>query len=57
VWLILKKGSGILNQLPGFSGKEVWISGAIDPIAQKALEMEGWKVKEDFASTFLTEKK
>ncbi len=57
VWLTLKKGSGILNQLPGFSGKEVWISGAIDPIAQKALEMEGWKVKEDFASTFLTEKK
>ncbi|CAB1082926.1 hypothetical protein D1AOALGA4SA_10517 [Olavius algarvensis Delta 1 endosymbiont] len=57
VWLTLKKGSEILNQLPGFSGKEVWISGAIDPIARKALEMEGWKVKEDFASTFLTEKK
>jgi hypothetical protein len=41
----------------GFSGKEVWITGAFDPLARKALEIEGWKVKEDFAGKFLTEKK
>jgi hypothetical protein len=43
--------------LPGFSGKEVWITGAFDPVARKALEIEGWKVKEDFASKFLSQKK
>jgi hypothetical protein len=43
--------------LPGFSGKEVWITAAFDPVARKALEIVGWKIKEDFASKFLTEKK
>jgi hypothetical protein len=57
LWLKESKGSGTFNQLPGFSGKEVWITGAFDPVARKALEIEGWKVKEDFASKFLTEKK
>ena len=57
VWLKQSKGSGALNQLPGFSGKEVWITGTFDPIARKALEILGWKVKEDFASKFLTQKK
>jgi hypothetical protein len=57
LWLKESKGSGTFNQLPGFSGKEVWITGAFDPVARKALEIEGWKVKEDFASKFFTEKK
>ena len=57
LWLKEGKGSETFNQLPGFSGKEVWITGAFDPVARKALEIEGWKVKEDFASKFLTEKK
>jgi len=57
LWLKESKGSGTFNQLPGFSGKEVWITGAFDPVARKALEIEGWKVKEDFASKFLTQKK
>jgi hypothetical protein len=57
LWLKESKGSGTFNQLPGFSGKEVWITGAFDPVARKALEIEGWKVKEGFASKFLTEKK
>jgi hypothetical protein len=53
LWLKESKGSGTFNQLPGFSGKEVWITGAFDPMARKALEIEGWKVKEDFANKFL----
>ncbi|GAG14493.1 unnamed protein product, partial [marine sediment metagenome] len=57
LWLKESKGSGTFNKLPGFSGKEVWIIGAFDPVARKALEIEGWKVKEDFASKFLTGKK
>ena len=57
LWLKEGKGSETFNQLPGFSGKEVWITGAFDPVARKALEIQGWKVKEDFASKFLTEKK
>jgi hypothetical protein len=57
LWLKESKGSGTFNQLPGFSGKEVWITGSFDPVARKTLEIEGWKVKEDFAGKFLTEKK
>ncbi len=57
LWLKESKGSGTFNQLPGFSGKEVWITGAFDPVARKALEIEGWKVREDFANKFLTQKK
>jgi hypothetical protein len=57
LWLKESKGSGIFNRLPGFSGKEVWITGAFDPVARKALEIEGWKVREDFANKFLTQKK
>jgi len=57
LWLRESKGSEAFNQLPGFSGKEVWITGIFDPVARKALEIQGWKVKEDFASKFLTEKK
>jgi hypothetical protein len=58
LWLMESKGlESLLDQLPGFSDKEVWITGTFDPIARKALEILGWKVKEDFASKFLTEKK
>ena len=42
------KGSGAFGKLPGFSGKEVWITGTFDPVARKALEIEGWKVKQNF---------
>ena len=57
LWLKTSKGSGTLNKLPGFSGKEVWITGALDPVARKALEIEGWRVKDDFGSKFLTQNK
>ena len=57
LWLRESKGSASLNQLPGFSGKEAWITGTFDPVARKALESQGWKVKQDFAKKYLTEKK
>ena len=57
LWLTRGKVSGALNQLPGFSGSEVWITGAFDPMARKALEIKGWKVKQDFGNNFLAEKK
>ena len=57
LWLIKTQQSGPFNKLPGFSGTEVWITGAFDPVARKALEIEGWKVKQDFAKNVLAEKK
>ncbi len=53
LWLKESKGSDALERLPGFTGKEVWITGKFDPAAAKALESKGWKVKADFASKFL----
>jgi len=38
-------GSAV-KQMPGFSGKELWVTGKVDPIARKALEAKGWKVQE-----------
>ncbi len=57
LWLKESKGSTTLNQLPGFSAKKVWITGAFDPVARKALESQGWKVKQNFAKKYLTGKK
>ena len=57
LWLKEAKGSHTLERLPGFTGKEVWITGSFDPVARKALEIEGWKTEENFASKFLTPKK
>jgi len=57
LWLRESKGSASLNQLLGFSGKIVWITGTFDPVARKALESQGWKVKEDFANKYLAAKK
>jgi hypothetical protein len=35
-----------VKQMPGFSGKEFWVTGKVDPVARKALEAKGWKVQE-----------
>ena len=34
-----------IGKLSGVTGKELWIEGAVDPVARKALESRGWKVK------------
>jgi hypothetical protein len=38
--------SAALKQIPGVTGKELWVTGKVDPIARKALEAKGWKVEE-----------
>ncbi|MGA3117359.1 MAG: hypothetical protein ABSF90_23335 [Syntrophobacteraceae bacterium] len=38
--------SAAIKQMPGVSGKELWVTGKVDPIARKALEANGWKVEE-----------
>ena len=38
------KISAAVERMPGVKGKELWITGAVDPIAQGALEKRGWKV-------------
>jgi hypothetical protein len=36
-----------LDKQSGAKGKELWIEGQVDPVARKALEARGWKVKEN----------
>ncbi len=38
--------SAAIKQMPGISGKELWITGKVHPLARKALEAKGWKVEE-----------
>jgi len=32
--------------MPGITGKELWITGTIDPVARQTLEKKGWKLEE-----------
>ncbi len=38
--------SAAIKQMPGISGKELWVTGNVHPLARKALEAKGWKVEE-----------
>jgi hypothetical protein len=38
--------SDAIEKIPGVKGKELWISGTIDPVARRALESKGWVVEE-----------
>jgi hypothetical protein len=38
--------SAAIKQIPGISGKELWVTGKVHPLARKALEAGGWKVEE-----------
>jgi hypothetical protein len=38
--------SDAIQKLPGVKGKELWVTGTVDPVARKALEDRGWKVEE-----------
>jgi hypothetical protein len=38
--------SAAIKQMPGISGKELWVTGKVHPTARKALEAKGWKVEE-----------
>jgi hypothetical protein len=38
--------SSAIEKMPSIKGKELWITGTVDPVARKALEERGWKVQE-----------
>jgi hypothetical protein len=40
--------SSAIKEMHGATGKELWITGTVDPVARKALDDRGWKVKDKF---------
>jgi hypothetical protein len=38
--------SDAIEKMPGIKGKELWISGTVDPVARRALQSKGWIVEE-----------
>ena len=34
-----------IQRIPGVKGKELWVTGTVDPIAQKTLEGKGWTIQ------------
>jgi len=51
-----KKEMGVsdaIQKMPGVKGKELWVTGTIDPVARKALEDGGWKVEDRVAEKLL----
>ena len=53
LWLRETRGSKNVGQLPGYTGKEAWITGTVDPVAIMGLSIQGWKVKDNFAKKLL----
>jgi len=45
--------SGAIREMPGIRGKELWITGTVDPVARKTLEDRGWKVEEKIETRLL----
>ena len=44
-----QKGTAVSNAIqamPGIRGKELWITGTIDPMARRSLENKGWKLED-----------
>ncbi len=48
LWLRETGGSKKLKLLPGYTGKEAWITGKIDPVAITGLSIQGWKAEDNF---------
>jgi hypothetical protein len=46
--------SSAIKELQGVTGKELWITGTVDPVARKALENSGWKVQDKYQEQILT---
>jgi len=45
--------SAAIDKMPGVKGKELWITGTVDPVVRKALESRGWKVEDNFGEGLL----
>lgn len=48
LWLRETRGSKNVERLPGYTGKEAWITGTVDPVAIMGLSIQGWKAKDNF---------
>ena len=46
--------SSAIKEMQGVTGKELWITGTVDPVARKALENSGWKVQDKYQEQILT---
>jgi len=46
--------SSAIKEMQGVTGKEIWITGTVDPLARKALENGGWKVQDKYQEQILT---
>ena len=45
--------SSAIEKMSGIKGKELWITGTVDPVAREALENRGWKVHEKVTTRLL----
>jgi hypothetical protein len=45
--------SSAIKQIPGVTGKELLITGTVDPVARKALEDRGWTVRDKYEDQIL----
>ncbi len=45
--------SDAIDSMKGIKGKEIWITGTVDPVARKALEEKGWKVEDRVSDRLL----
>jgi hypothetical protein len=50
----LAAASSAIKEIPGVTGKELWITGTVDPVARKALEEKGWKVQDRYQEQIFT---
>jgi hypothetical protein len=45
--------SSAIQNMQGISGKELLVTGKVNPVARRALESLGWKVEDNFGQEFL----
>ena len=45
--------SSATRNMQGITGKELLITGTVNPVARKALESRGWKVEDNFGERLL----
>jgi hypothetical protein len=50
----LMAASSAIKEMQGVTGKELWITGTVDPVARRALENSGWKVQDKYQEQILT---
>ena len=45
--------SNAIDVMPGIRGKELWVTGTIDPMARRVLESKGWKLEDKIQDRLL----